>query len=342
MKSIILKTAKIKNMFKQLHRNLGGELTVDSKEHVLYLDNELGEGIIRGMTFKGGISYLEFDMIFSEDLMITTKTPENAPICFAYCSKGRVGHSFGTFGERKELENFQTGILTNKPFEENMLYFDKDVNLKTSLIVVNTVSEHEMSRKNTRNYRLQQIFFTDNVSNNKLYIGSYNLKIAEKFQELNAISQEGIVRNLLIEGLVHMILALEIQQHSDDLEHRANNTGSLNEKEMDSLRELSKFIGNYPETQLCIKQLSRKSGLSPSKLQEGFKLMHGRTVTDYIREVRIQKSEDLIKNTDLNISEVVYSIGFTSRSYFSKIFKQKYNCSPKQYKDNQNKLAVSA
>jgi AraC-like DNA-binding protein len=70
--------------------------------------------------------------------------------------------------------------------------------------------------------------------------------------------------------------------------------------------------------------------------------MHGRTVTDYIREVRIQKSEELIKNTDLNISEVVYSIGFTSRSYFSKIFKKKYNCSPKQYKDNQNKVAVTA
>ncbi len=341
MKSIILETAKIRDMFKQLQQNLGGHLKIDSKEHILSLDNETGHGHIKGQTFKGGLSYLEFDMVFSEDLVLTTQTPENSPICFAYCSKGKVGHSFGQSGEIRELETFQTGILTNEPYQDNVLHFKKDINLKTSLIVVST-SEEVATKKSSYSYRMKQIFFNNNVSTNSLYIGSYNLKIAEKFEELNAISQKGIVRSLLIEGFVHMILALEIQQHSDDLENEANKTGSLSHKEMDSVRELSKFITNYPETQLCIKKLSRKSGLSPSKLQEGFKLMHNRTVTDYIREVRIQKSEELIKNTDLNISEVVYSIGFTSRSYFSKIFKQKYNCSPKQYKDNQNRIAIMA
>ena len=341
MKSIVLETAKIKDMFNQLQQNLGGQLNVDSKEHILSLDNEIGCGKIKGQTFKGGLSYLEFDMVFSEDFVLITQTPENSPICFAYCSKGKVGHSFGQSSEVRELETFQTGILTNEPHQDNVLYFKKGVNLITSLIVVSTAGT-AATKKNSYNYRMKELFFKDNVSENSLYIGSYNLKIAEKFEELNAISQKGIVRSLLIEGFVHMILALEIQQHSDDLESEANKTGSLSLKEMDAVRELSKFISNYPETQLCIKKLSRMSGLSPSKLQEGFKLMHNRTVTDYIREVRIQKSEELIKNTDLNISEVVYSIGFTSRSYFSKIFKQKYNCSPKQYKDNQNRVAVMA
>ena len=70
--------------------------------------------------------------------------------------------------------------------------------------------------------------------------------------------------------------------------------------------------------------------------------MHGHTVTEYIREVRIKKAEDLLKNTDMNISQVVYTIGLTSRSYFSKIFKEKYNCSPKDYKFAQRELAMSA
>ena len=70
--------------------------------------------------------------------------------------------------------------------------------------------------------------------------------------------------------------------------------------------------------------------------------MHNRTVTDYIRNVRVEVAEELIKNTDLNISEIVYSIGLTSRSYFSKIFKEKYNCSPKYYQENQKTLAATA
>ena len=62
MKTLSLKTAKIKGMFDQLHQNLGGTLNVDSKEHILNINNEIGTGSIKCITFKGGISYLEFDM----------------------------------------------------------------------------------------------------------------------------------------------------------------------------------------------------------------------------------------------------------------------------------------
>ena len=342
MKTLSLKTEKIKGMFDQLHQNLGGTLNVDSKEHILNINNEIGTGSIKGITFKGGISYLEFDMEFSENFSLIINNPENAPICFAYCSEGNLSHSFGTDGEKRKLENFQTGILTSRSLEKNILYFEKDIHLRTTLIVVNTTAKIKDAESKSLNHKLQKLFLKDGTAENFAYIGSYNLKIAEKIQQLNAITQDGIVRNLLIEGLVYMILALEIQQHTDDVQNANRRTGSLNSREMESVRELSEFIQNYPERQLSVSELCRRSGLSPSKLQEGFKLMQGTTVTDYIREVRVRKAEDLIKNTDLNISEVVYSIGFTSRSYFSKIFKAKYKCSPKQYKDKQQAFAVSA
>ncbi|WP_276165345.1 helix-turn-helix domain-containing protein [Zobellia alginiliquefaciens] len=341
MTTITLSSAAIKNMFQQLHHNFGGSLTVNVKEHILTIDNELGRGHIRGITFKGGISYLEFDMEFNQDFTLITGSEENAPICFAYCSAGKIAHSFNNETKKNVLENFQTGILTNASHTDNVLYFEKDVHVKTSLIVVRTV-HGETAKKNGLNYRLQELMLNGKPAENTIYIGSYNLKIADQIAQLKAIKQQGIVRSLLIEGLVHMILALEVQQHTDDLENRENQTGSLNMREMESVKEISDFVHNYPERQLSISELCRKSGLSPCKLQEGFKLMHGTTVTDYIREVRIEKAEELIKNTDLNISEVVYSIGFTSRSYFSKIFRNKYNCSPKQYKDKQNVVSTAS
>jgi len=48
-----------------------------------------------------------------------------------------------------------------------------------------------------------------------------------------------------------------------------------------------------------------------------------------------------MKTTDLNISEIVYSVGITSRSYSSKIFKDHYNMSPNDYR-SKIKLAVTA
>ncbi len=342
MKSIQLTSNPVSEMLQHLHAHIGGQITRDANEHILEINNEIGNGTIRGISFKDNITYLEFNMVFTEDICISVEPSGQSPIYFAFCSKGKLAHSFGSDGEKRTLENFQTGILTNKSFEGHTLYFEKDILLQSSLISVYIPEGQKANTGNTLKEKLMATFFSDMGSGNFVYIGSHNLKIAELIQQMSTITQTGLVRNLLLEGYVHMILALEIQQHSDDLEKMTHTSGTLSSREMDSVVEVSEFIKNYPETQLCIKQLSHKSGLSPSKLQEGFKLMHDRTVSDYIRDVRVRKSEDLIKNTDLNISEVVYSIGLTSRSYFSKIFKKKYNCSPKQYKNQQQRLAAIA
>lgn len=85
---------------------------------------------------------------------------------------------------------------------------------------------------------------------------------------------------------------------------------------------LSEFIKDEPVYPHSIDSLSAKNGLSPAKLQKSFKYLYSHTVSDYVRDVRLMKAEDLIKTTDLSISEIVYAVGFNSRSYFSKIFKK--------------------
>lgn len=342
MKTAYIKSNTIEAMFKQLKISLGGFLINDSNESILEIENELGKGKIRGVSLKGGISYLEFNMIFSEDLKLCISTPEKNPIYFTYCSKGSFVHSFGTHGKKRTLESFQTGILTSQEENENVLYFKKEALLKTTLITVQTDNRTNMSINGELKNKLRKTFLKEGTPENFVYIGSHNLKIAEQIQQLNAITQVGIVRSLLIQGLVHMILALEIQQHTDDMKNRENAMGTLTIRDMDTIKEASSFVESNYDTPLSIAELCSQFAISPSKLQEGFKLMHGRTVADYVRDVRVCKAEDLIKNTDLNISEVVYSIGFTSRSYFSKIFKEKYNCSPKEYKVAQKTMAISA
>ena len=69
MKTISLKTAKIHQVFEQLQADFAGNLTHDTEEHILEIDNPLGQGLIKGISFKGGISYMEFDMEFTEDVM---------------------------------------------------------------------------------------------------------------------------------------------------------------------------------------------------------------------------------------------------------------------------------
>tara|TARA_R110002051_G_scaffold212635_2_gene277722 strand:- start:6149 stop:7177 length:1029 start_codon:yes stop_codon:yes gene_type:complete len=342
MKTIHLITNNISQIFNGLQKELGGKLNKSHQEFNLQLNNDLVSGTISGITFKNDISFMKYDVTFKEDTILKSHTTTTNPINFMYCSSGNLGYGFSDSGVKKSLNQFQTGIFSSDPNRDSVMFFKKDQPIKFSNIKVDGFETSNEGSIDLLKSQLIKTFMPKNGEETFAYVGSYNLKIAEKIQQLDAISQKGIVRNLLINGTVHVILAMEIQQHKEDLKNLKNNLGSLTRSEMEDIKEISNFIKNYPEIQYSLKYLSKKSGLSPSKLQEGFKLLHDRTVTDFIRNVRVETAENLIKTTDLNISEIVYTVGLTSRSYFSKIFKEKYDCSPKYYQDNQHTLAVTA
>lgn len=340
MKTITINTDKINNIFEELTTCFKGNISYDSDEYTLNVNTNFAKGSIVGSSFSDTIYCLQFDMVFSEDTTISIANPHISPVYFAYCSKGSLAHSFGFAGVQRKLKKFQTAIVSSRQDENNILLFEKNVTTKLTLIVVGT--QASKTQHNSLNLKVKETFFEKPDVENFFYVGSYNLKIAEKIEQLNAVSQTGIVRNLLKEGVLKIILAMEIQQHSDDMQNPVKEVNGLTMREMEEIKKLSDMIQKNPEEQFTIKSLSKSSGLSPNKLQEGFKMIHDRTVNDFITQMRIEKAEILIRNSDLNISEIVYCIGFTSRSYFSKIFKQKYNCSPKEYKFKQSPLAITA
>lgn len=343
MKIIELKTNNVEQSCHQLTQDLGGELNSNQKEYSLALDNEQVSGEITGIAVNRNISFMEYDITFKTDTLIIRNTPVTNPIYFLYCAEGQMSHSFGASGTKRSLNQFQTGIFASDPSRDTVLFFRKDQPVKLSSISVNTHARAmDNDSINLLQEQLLKTFMPKEGTEIFAYTGSYNLKIAEQMQQLETIKQKGIVRRLMLKGIVHTMLALEIQQHNEDVKNASNNFGSLSRKEMDTTKELSNLIQNYPEVGYSLEYLSKKGGMSPAKLQEGFKLLHDRTVSDFIRNVRVETAEKLIRTTNLNISEIVYTIGLTSRSYFSKIFKQKYNCSPKYYQDHQHTIAVTA
>ncbi|MCW2119987.1 AraC family transcriptional regulator [Flavobacterium sp. 7A] len=335
MKTLSITSSKIATMFQDIKLQLGGKLVANSKEYRLEIDNEVAKGTISGICVESAISYLEFDIVFHHDLSVVHQPDQSGFIHFGYCSKGQIIQNLGTSSKRTVLGQFQTGIYSSSIKKSSFLGFEKKENIKVSIITVDVLSVSDTEFRS----QLRKTFFNKPESTDFLYIGSLNLKIFDKIQYLSTISQNGLVRSLLTNSTIYHILALEIEQHKMDLLNSEIAANQLTQSEMEAVKVLSDYISNNPEMPYSLKYLTKKSGLSPLKLQEGFKILHNRTVTDYIRNVRVEVAENLIRTSELNISEIVYTVGLTSRSYFSKIFKAKYNCCPKHY---QNNLAVSA
>lgn len=337
MKTIATQITDIHSFFQVLKSDLGGTLTTNEKEHTFEVDSSVGNGSIRSSNLEDGITVLEFKLKVNEDTEIAVDGSLGTHVNFMYCSKGKLSHRFGDNDSRHTIETFQTSIMSNIVSSRNLITLEKNVETVATLITVNT--GFKGTRSSQWNMGLKKLFIDDRRED-YLYVGSYNLKIAESIKQLQSIKQEGIVRELLIKGVVNVILALEIEHYTKDIENIDTDPLSLTKSEIKMIGELTDYINEFPDLDHKVELLSDRVGLSAVKLQEGFKFQHGLTVCEYIRHVRLTKSEDLIINTDLNISEIVYSVGFTSRSYFSKIFKERFDCTPSDYK--KNKLAVSA
>ncbi|PSR11858.1 MAG: AraC family transcriptional regulator [Bacteroidetes bacterium] len=97
------------------------------------------------------------------------------------------------------------------------------------------------------------------------------------------------------------------------------------------------YIKKHLTESITIDQIAEKACLSKSHFFRVFKNTLGVSPIDYITSERIKLSKKLIKNTNQQISEIAYKVGFNNPSYFSKQFKKHEHLTPKEFKEILNK-----
>ncbi|MFV8376716.1 substrate-binding domain-containing protein [Flavobacterium sp. LB1P62] len=109
--------------------------------------------------------------------------------------------------------------------------------------------------------------------------------------------------------------------------------GDFGVSEQDFLRKLNDLIEkNLDNSAYTVEDLARSLTISRVQLYRKVKAILGISVSDHINNMRLDKSKELLKKADLNISEIAYAVGFSSPNYFSTSFKNKFGVTPKEYK----------
>ncbi|TLP70617.1 helix-turn-helix domain-containing protein [Maribacter sp. ACAM166] len=316
-----------------LKDHLLGAIIKKNGLQLLELDPAIGNGQIHCVTLNNWLTAFEFDIQLNKDCELILDKVEDHMVYLFYCLKGHCFHKFKGGEVVNKLDELQTAVLFNDDENKSKFIFKQEERTILNCIRINLSVHGTNDTIDEGDLDIMSLLKNYNKSLGYFHFGKYNLEIGELIKKLENAKYADSISNLMyFQGLCHIIMAKQLEQFEFDLSNGLKSPTTLLKKELEMISELGDFIINYPELPHTINALSAKSGLSPSKLQLGFKFMHDMTLGEYIREVRLKKAELLIRTSDLNISQVVYSIGFTSRSYFCKIFKKKYNCSPKSYK----------
>ncbi|MFT3751574.1 MAG: two-component regulator propeller domain-containing protein [Paludibacter sp.] len=122
------------------------------------------------------------------------------------------------------------------------------------------------------------------------------------------------------------------QEKSERSEESDTYENYLVKKDLQFLEKIHQVIEeNIDNSDFNIDSIADNLGISRSAFFKKLKSLTGLAPVDTIKEVRLTKSIELLKNTDMTVSEVAFAVGFKESGYYGKCFRKKYGQTPTEY-----------
>ena len=329
---IDVKTLPVEEIIQDISESLDAPIQNGSGEHTIELPEHIGEGYIRGISFDSGMGFITYNCKFYEDVEIHFALNTVHPLKFIFCSAGNIGHSFQDTEKVNDIKTYQNIIVSSSGYNGHVLYFKaNEATHVSSLEIIRSVFAHR------RNYDFKDLdptlkeLFQDAVSEKQFfYQGNYSIKAADIMNEINTKDFTGFLRSLYLEAKAFQMLVIQISQYEDD-ESGDKLPQILRQSDIEKVDYVVKRIQGDLGSNLTVEALAKEAGTNVNKLQEGFKYVYDLTVNKYMQHKKLEAAKEMLMTTEKNISEIVTSIGLNNRSYFSKIFKEKYGVNPKYF-----------
>lgn len=119
------------------------------------------------------------------------------------------------------------------------------------------------------------------------------------------------------------------------LSHRKVNMNQVQTQFVETA--MSYVNAHYAEYELCATSLAQYAGVSSPYLGKLFKQQTGKSIPEYINEVRLTKAAQWLRTSDFSVQEIAERTGYQNYSYFFKLFKQQYGVTPKNYQSQKAK-----
>lgn len=123
----------------------------------------------------------------------------------------------------------------------------------------------------------------------------------------------------------------KLQKDRPLMAHQQLSTEPQKDREKTSLL---RFVATeYADPDLSLEKTITTLGINRTKINEILKQELGLTFTAYLNKLRLTEAARLLsENENANIAEIAYSVGYNNVTYFNKLFKNEYGCTPKTFK----------
>lgn len=143
----------------------------------------------------------------------------------------------------------------------------------------------------------------------------------------NLIEESGkndeLGKKTIIQGISYVLLLLKRLSNENSQDKGIKSKGILN---------FSKLVSETIGENISVNEYASRLNLTVDNLNQICKENYGQSPKTIILEKKITEAKRLLYFTDLSVKEIAFRLGFEDSSYFSRIFKQKTNLSPTEFK----------
>lgn len=332
MKEYYVQSLPVSEVLSDIARLMHVDLKVDCEVNSLRIPTQLGEGTIGGIGLPSGIGIIIFDCKFINETKFIFDCVGVHPVKFLYVTEGVVAHGLAAVSDNKALEQHQSSIVASSGTDGHVLIFPKgrqinlcSVELDRKKLVKNMNCEIKASTN-----PLKKLLLDTKAENSFYHNGNYNLKLFDMLREIQIENGEILEHHLFLVSVTAAILKEQIHQYAKDLNF-SEDEYRLRRDDVNAVRLAVESIKKSLSNPVNIIVLAKEINSTPTKLQQSFKMVYGTTVNRHTKKMRLTKAAELLLTSNKNVTEIVKEVGLVNRGYFSRLFKESYGRTPKEY-----------
>ena len=140
---------------------------------------------------------------------------------------------------------------------------------------------------------------------------------------------------LRVKKLLELRANLSYYYRSQSAPVDAQTNNRISAKENEFLQHVRSIVEEHiNDAQFNMNMLSKEMTMSHAQLHRKITALTGESTGKFVRSVRLTKAVELLRNSDLTISEIAYETGFSEPGYFTKTFSKEYNMTPSDFRSS--------
>lgn len=162
--------------------------------------------------------------------------------------------------------------------------------------------------------------------NQNFIIKFFEANLKSKYEEIFTREYKSMIDKLYFKNKTMELLLFTLSK----FEKKEKHISYLNLEDIKRIHEAKKILEESYDKKITIPILSKKVAINEFKLKKGFKEIFEITIHEHLKNIRLEKSVELLLTKEYTVKEVGSMVGYTNQASFSYAFSKKFNFLPKE------------